>query len=94
MRNEHLTGNGSSPEVGAQPSPRRASVFQKALSVLLAALLVVTMNPLANDASALAQAADGAREALGAPASDGTAQDPSDAAPSESSPGGGCLQLM
>lgn len=33
----------------------RANVFQKAVSVLLSALLVVTMNPIANDMSALAQ---------------------------------------
>lgn len=33
----------------------RANVFQKAVSVLLSALLVVTMNPITNDMSALAQ---------------------------------------
>ncbi len=103
MRRTREENNGSKTAAaagapGARPAPRcgtvRAGLPRKALSVVLAALLVATMNPLANDAAALAQAADGAREALGAPASGGAAQESADgaAAPGEG-PGGGCLQL-
>ncbi len=102
MRRTREENNGSKTAAaagapGARPAPRRgtarAGLPRKALSVVLAALLVATMNPLAGDAAALAQAADGAREALGAPAAGGAAQEPSDGAASGKEPGGGCLQL-
>lgn len=102
MRRTREENNGSETAAaagapGALPVPRRAAragLPRRALSVLLAALLVATMNPLANDAAALAQTAAGAREALGAAAPDGAAQEPADgaAAPGEGL-GGGCLQL-
>ena len=92
MRNEHLTGNGSGPEVGAQPTPRRAGVFQKTLSVLLSALLIVTMSPLANDASAIARAAEGTGAEPAATA-DGEEQVAGQNAPENGNPGGGRLQL-
>lgn len=66
MRNDRSMESGSGLEHGALPARRpataRAGVLRNALSVLLSALLVVTMSPLADNASAIARAAEGAPE--------------------------------
>lgn len=92
MRNKHMIGSGSGLEPGAQPVSNNAAVrkggFQKALSVLLSALLVVTMNPLADDPSAIARAVEsaGSQSAATDDASLGT---DSNAPESENPAGGG-----
>lgn len=56
-----------------RPVARGAVRMRAALSILLSLLLVVTMNPLANDAEALAYAADAVQNALVAPTKEDSA---------------------
>lgn len=77
MRNEHLTGTGFNPKTAVQQvsgfASVRMGVFQKALSVLLSVLLVVTMSPLSGDVSVIARATEGTDSAAAA-SDDGVAQ--------------------